>query len=235
MSQPGRSQKGRFPDGSPTGEKALGRRWGMVERLLRDAEVAAGDGDLQRLSLRRLEVEKVLPRLTPELAGKARSRLDSIAVPRRPSPRKQQHPPSLKGKPAATLAPVVTRKGARPRKWFVLDGDQQVHREHPSRADSALCGHLWTTRIWEGAKGRNDRHWCPGCTTAYAAILNRERPGSTPQANKRGPVPAALAALQERNARMRKAFEADASGKATGKPWGWGRLMAGSPGLGKRR
>lgn len=136
MSRAGRSKKRRFADGSPKTPAAQARREAFVERLLLDAQAAATQGDAPLVTLRRQQVESVLPRTTPEFADKARSRLEVID--------------KLVNTLPLGAAPPEDRADApaiRKSKWFVLDADEQIHRQHHVRPDRALCGHAADLQI----------------------------------------------------------------------------------------
>jgi len=233
--------KRRFPDGSPASPAAMARREAMVRKLLLDAQSAATECDHDRVTRRTSEIKSVLPRVTDSFARQVSTRLEAISM--------QIRPPSP---PEPSKPRRIDRVEAiRRLKWFVLESDGQIHRQHPGTSTDALCGHRWISPVWEGGIGRNDHKWCTDCQREVSRIKEARNGGKRTRPIKsraaglgsksfevvrvRKVDTANLKALRERNQRYRDAYLADQPVAFEERAWRWGRIMAGSPGLGKRR
>lgn len=206
---------------SPTGESADERRRDLVRRLLSDATAAAEVGDPARFALRADELDRLLPRVGESFARQVRVRLSALGV------RLARHETST-GDRASAISKL---------RWFVLDADALIHRQHPDSPEGALCGHLWLGPTWQGKIGRNDFIWCPACQREIS-LIKQSRRVTTGASDKASGSPVrrkAIAAQRLRNEAARLALAADLSWLRAERGPSIKAVSAGSPGLGKRR
>jgi hypothetical protein len=206
---------------SPAGESADERRRDLVRRLLSDAAAAAEVGDPARFALRADELGRMLPRVGESFAQQVRVRLCALGA------RLARHETST-GDRASAISKL---------RWFVLDTDALIHRQHPDSPEGALCGHLWLGPIWQGKIGRNDVTWCPACQREISLIKQASRvtTGASEKAGSSLIRRKGIAEQRLRNEAAQSALAADLSWLRAERGPSIKAVSAGSPGLGKRR
>lgn len=212
-----------FRDGSrpsPTGEKADESRRKLVRRLLADAAVAAETGDLARFAHRTDELVRLLPRVPETFANQVRWRLKALDA------RLARHQASPQDRAVA-----ITKM-----RWFVLDTDELIHRQHPNCPTGAMCGHTWSAPIWQGRIGRNDVAWCQACERELVSVKQARRamtaasePMKTVRCRKD------IAEQRRRNEAGRLALALDQPRLRAERGSSVWAVLASSPGSGKRR